>query len=276
MEGLEGQEHSKSQGSTLLDDQASKLFTSDYQDLDHALTEALKSFPKDNTTQRNQVLQSLSSQESLTRSFYISLSDYYNKERIEEGQIDQLLSQNNLGSYTKESLKLLNRAIAIDQTLLTPQEKQRRIDKIKKTNPKLTNVFGQNDLKIENTPLTPETLTAITDLVWIESLRLNRTQITKLPKSMGNLTKLQLLELMNNQLTALPAEIRNLTNLEILKIYGNNLESVPAEIRNLTKLTELDLSANPLVAQGKEGQTLGWKELREIFGARFVGGPQTR
>ena len=65
---------------------------------------------------------------------------------------------------------------------------------------------------------------------------------------------------------SLPAEIGNLVNLQRLDLSGNKLVSLPASVRNLAgSMGLLDLRNNPGFEEHGAGDTLGWRELSEIF-----------
>ena len=68
------------------------------------------------------------------------------------------------------------------------------------------------------------------------NLRLDDSNVTNLPKEIGQLTKLKKIDLRDNQLTELPDEISNLKNLEILNISNNDINKLPDNIVNLKKL----------------------------------------
>ena len=80
----------------------------------------------------------------------------------------------------------------------------------------------------------------------LKELDLNDNQLTSIPESIGNLTKLERLYLQNNQLTSLEG-IENLTNLKVLKLSNNELTSLEG-IKNLTNLEVLKLSNNKLTS----------------------------
>ena len=59
-----------------------------------------------------------------------------------------------------------------------------------------------------------------------------------------------------------------MTQLTVLDLSDNQLTTLPGSIRELSStITSLDLWNNPLLERG-EGDTLGWRELGEIFGDR--------
>uniref|UniRef100_A0A8C5QBK7 LRRC8 pannexin-like TM region domain-containing protein n=1 Tax=Leptobrachium leishanense TaxID=445787 RepID=A0A8C5QBK7_9ANUR len=100
-------------------------------------------------------------------------------------------------------------------------------------------------------------------------IELRQCQISKIPRSLFNLTKLQSIDLTSNVLqnvdelgtlqklrgittlrlchntiSLLPKTVENLYNLEELFLSHNSLETVPATLFNLVKLRQLDLSYN--------------------------------
>jgi internalin A len=89
---------------------------------------------------------------------------------------------------------------------------------------------------------------AIEDAKKTGVLNLNDNELTSLPATIGNLTKLTWLDLSDHQLTSLPTTIGKLTNLTTLSVYGNQLTSLPTTIGKLTNLTWLDLSDHQLTS----------------------------
>ena len=62
-----------------------------------------------------------------------------------------------------------------------------------------------------------------------------------LPDTLGNLTNLQTLLINRNELTKLPKFLENLTNLEMLDISSTKIRTIPAWVGSLKQLKELDL-----------------------------------
>lgn len=79
----------------------------------------------------------------------------------------------------------------------------------------------------------------------IQWLILTGNQITKLPDSMGQLTKLQKLALAGNQLTELPASMKNCQALELIRLSANQLTALPDFLLKLPKLTWIAFAGNP-------------------------------
>ena len=65
------------------------------------------------------------------------------------------------------------------------------------------------------------------------------SDITRLPKEIGNLINLKELYINNTRITRLPKEIGNLKNLEVLSIDNTNISELPIEIGNLKNLKKL-------------------------------------
>lgn len=78
------------------------------------------------------------------------------------------------------------------------------------------------------------------------SLSLLQQGITRLPESIGGLTKLEHLDLPGNCLTELPDSICNLTELKSLNLNSNRLVKLPDNFGNLTQLEGLYLPHNRL------------------------------
>jgi predicted Ser/Thr protein kinase len=76
-------------------------------------------------------------------------------------------------------------------------------------------------------------------------LILTDNQLEKLPRSIGQLTKLQKLMLAGNQLTMLPDEMAACQNLELIRLAANRLVSLPAWLWELPRLSWLAAAGNP-------------------------------
>ncbi len=87
----------------------------------------------------------------------------------------------------------------------------------------------------------------------IRWLILTNNQLTTLPKSIGNLNRLQKCMLAGNQLESLPDELANCQNLELLRLAANQLQSLPAWLFTLPRLTWLAYAGNPC-AQATDSQ----------------------
>ena len=78
----------------------------------------------------------------------------------------------------------------------------------------------------------------------ITSLTLYDLKLKKLPKSLGDLTKLKKLNIYSNQLTSIPNSIGKLTNLIELNLHDNQLTGLPESIGDLSNLKRLYLRNN--------------------------------
>ncbi len=98
--------------------------------------------------------------------------------------------------------------------------------------------------------LTREGLTKIPreigQLSKLTSLNLSFNRITSLPSEIGQLSELMMLDLSVNWLTRLPIEIGQLSKLRRLYSNGNRLITLPSQVSNLSKLEILDLRNNYL------------------------------
>ena len=75
-------------------------------------------------------------------------------------------------------------------------------------------------------------------------LYLDRTGISILPESLGELDSLQNLQIQDNKLTALPQSIGNCTRLRYLSAYDNQIHELPESIANCSELELLYLIRN--------------------------------
>jgi len=91
----------------------------------------------------------------------------------------------------------------------------------------------------------PESLGQLTRL---QTLDLTDNQLTSLPEWLGQLTGLKKLALHNNQLTALPEWLGQLTQLQVLELSSNELTRLPESLGQLKKLRSLHVSDNHLTA----------------------------
>ncbi len=71
-------------------------------------------------------------------------------------------------------------------------------------------------------------------------------RIEKLPRSIGQCTRLQKFAIAGNRLTELPLELSFCKNLELLRISANQLTSIPTWLYQLPRLTWLAFSGNPV------------------------------
>lgn len=78
----------------------------------------------------------------------------------------------------------------------------------------------------------------------IYGLYLERTGLSILPESLGDLDSLQNLQIQNNKLTALPQSIGNCTKLRYLSAYDNRIHELPESIGNCSELELLYLIRN--------------------------------
>ena len=79
-------------------------------------------------------------------------------------------------------------------------------------------------------------------------LILTDNQVSALPASISNCTRLQKLMLAGNQLADLPEEIRGCVGLELLRISANRFQALPQWLLQLPRLTWLAFGGNPLSA----------------------------
>ena len=87
-------------------------------------------------------------------------------------------------------------------------------------------------------------------------LILTDNQLTRLPDTLGERSRLQKLALAGNQLTQLPANLSQLTNLELVRISANQLTECPDQLLALPKLAWLAFSGNPFTHTNIEIQSV--------------------
>lgn len=79
----------------------------------------------------------------------------------------------------------------------------------------------------------------------ISWLILTDNRLSKLPNSIGKLTKMKKFPLAGNRLETLPSSMKNLKELELIRLSANNLTEIPQWLLNLPKLAWLAFSGNP-------------------------------
>jgi hypothetical protein len=96
-------------------------------------------------------------------------------------------------------------------------------------------------------------------------LILTDNQISALPHSIGNCTRLQKLMLAGNQLAELPEAMRGCIGLELLRISANRFQSLPEWLLQLPRLTWLAFGGNPFSAVPRhpcsDAPRLQWQDL---------------
>jgi hypothetical protein len=96
--------------------------------------------------------------------------------------------------------------------------------------------FKSNKIKVLAENILPRT---------VRWLILTDNQLEKLPRSIGQLAKLQKLMLAGNQLTTLPDEMAACQNLELIRLAANRLEFLPPWLWELPRLSWLAYAGNP-------------------------------
>ena len=91
----------------------------------------------------------------------------------------------------------------------------------------------------------PESLGQLTRL---QSLKLSGNQLLTLPESLGQLSRLRLLDLSHNRLTTLPESLGELKQLQQLYLTHNQLTSLPESLGELKQLQQLYLAHNQLTS----------------------------
>ena len=80
----------------------------------------------------------------------------------------------------------------------------------------------------------------------LQWLVLTDNRIEKLPRSIGQCTRLQKFAIAGNRLTELPLELSFCKKLELLRISANQLTSIPTWLYQLPRLSWLAFSGNPV------------------------------
>jgi hypothetical protein len=99
-------------------------------------------------------------------------------------------------------------------------------------------------------------------------LILTNNQLTTLPASLGQLSKLQKLMLAGNRLQVLPDELAACQNLELIRLAANQLSALPAWLLSLPRLAWLAYAGNPFCAewgkppkQSQDLEQIDWGDL---------------
>ncbi|KAL3268088.1 hypothetical protein HHI36_007215 [Cryptolaemus montrouzieri] len=102
--------------------------------------------------------------------------------------------------------------------------------------------FTRNDFSEKKFP---DAMSLMTGVQW---LKLDRTNLSEIPKEMGNLLKLEHLSLTRNNLEKLYGELTELNCLRTLNLRYNKVKAsgIPAQLFHLEELNTLDLSHNNL------------------------------
>ncbi len=103
----------------------------------------------------------------------------------------------------------------------------------------------------------------------ISWLILTDNKIERLPKSLGNLSKLQKCALAGNKIMSLPQEMKKCENLELIRLSANSLQEIPTWLLRLPKLSWLAFSGNPCSGVQKfdmEKTTYNDLEFKELLG----------
>lgn len=80
----------------------------------------------------------------------------------------------------------------------------------------------------------------------MQELILTENFLTKLPDSIGRMTKLNNLNVDRNALEDIPIEIGSCSSLGVLSLRDNKLKKLPSELGNCLSLHVLDVSGNQL------------------------------
>ena len=106
---------------------------------------------------------------------------------------------------------------------------------------------SQNSLNLSGSYLTslPDIWQHSSFTTRLQMLNLSNNELTSLPSSIGDLSKLCKLFLSNNGLTSLPSSIGNLSKLQILYVSDNELTFLPESISQLSVNCLIDIERCP-------------------------------
>jgi len=110
----------------------------------------------------------------------------------------------------------------------------------------IDNFLNLESLSLQNCSKLPE---SIGNLSKLKSIYITDSSLESLPESIGNLSNLSSLTINNSDdfySLELPESIGNLSNLRTLNLANNSLETLPESIGNLSKLMILHLENNSL------------------------------
>jgi len=119
---------------------------------------------------------------------------------------------------------------------------------------------------IELTEL-PESLSQLTRL---QELDLSHNGLTELPESLRHLTQLKILNLSLNKLTTLPEWLGQLTQLRSLALYVNKLRALPEFLGQLAQLQELNIGGNLLTSLPEYLGELSQLRTLKFYGNRLT------
>ena len=129
--------------------------------------------------------------------------------------------------------------------------KLKRLDmannKITKIPNEIDQLINLEELNVSGNYLITKIPDTIGNLTKLKTLKVHYNILTEIPDTIGNLTNLETLYLNNNKITKIPDIIGNLTKLKMLNLGYNKLKYLPDTIGNLTELNRLYLQFNELV-----------------------------
>ncbi len=129
--------------------------------------------------------------------------------------------------------------------------KLKRLDmannKITKIPNEIDQLINLEELNVSGNYLITKIPDTIGNLTKLKTLKVHYNILTEIPDTIGNLTNLETLYLNNNKITKIPDIIGNLTKLKILNLGYNKLKYLPDTIGNLTELKSIYVQVNELV-----------------------------